>query len=109
MMFRAYPQNFCVALGAIFFLARHTAIVRHNRVAFWADALSTAAHRVLAIPFSHFVSPELVLGLRYRRLQVVIQANTDADPLGAVVVVQQTFTVSVEVDEIQSQLLPQRQ
>jgi hypothetical protein len=58
MMFRAYPQHFCVALGAMFFLARHTTIVGHNRVAFWADALSTASHRVLAILFRHFVAPE---------------------------------------------------
>ena len=57
-MFRADPQHFCVALGAMFFLARHTAIVGHNRGAFWADALSTTSHRVLAILFGHFVSPE---------------------------------------------------
>jgi len=57
-MFRAYPQHFCVALGAVFFLARHTAIVGHNRLAFRADALSTASHRVLAILFGHFVFPE---------------------------------------------------
>jgi hypothetical protein len=60
-MLRAYAQHFCVALGAMFFLARHTAIVRHNRVAFWADALSTASHCVLAIPFGHFVSPTPML------------------------------------------------
>jgi len=58
MMFRANPQHFCVALRAMFFLARHTAIVGHNLVAFWADALPTASHSVLAIPFGHFVSPE---------------------------------------------------
>ena len=65
-MLRAYPQHFCVALGAMFFLARHTAIVRHNRFAFWADALSTTSHRVLVLVLvfvqGHFVSPELVLG-----------------------------------------------
>ena len=58
MMFRADPQHFCVALRAMFLLARHTAIVGYNRFAFWADALSTASHRVLAILFGHFVSPE---------------------------------------------------
>ena len=60
MMFRAYPQHFRVALRAMFFLARHTAIVRHNRFAFRADALSAASHRVLVILFGHFVSPEAV-------------------------------------------------
>ena len=58
-MFRANPQHFSVALRAMFFLARHTAIVRHNGVAFWADALPTASHSVLAILFGHFGSPEL--------------------------------------------------
>ena len=69
-MFRAYPQHFRVALGAMFFLARHTAIVRRNRVAFWADALPTASHSVLAIPFGHFVSPELVLGMRHLSIRL---------------------------------------
>jgi hypothetical protein len=57
MMFRANPQHFCFALGALFFLARYTAIMGHNRVAFRAYALSTASHRVFAILFVHFVSP----------------------------------------------------
>jgi len=57
-MLRAYPQHFRVALGAMFFLARHAATVGHNRVAFWADTFSAASHCVLAIPFGHFVSPE---------------------------------------------------
>ena len=56
-MFGAYPQHFRVALGATFFLTRHTAIVGHNRVAFGADALPTASHRVLAISFGHIDSP----------------------------------------------------
>lgn len=61
-MFRAYAQHFCFALGALFFLARYTAIMGYNRVAFRADALSTASHRVFAILFGHFVSPELSVG-----------------------------------------------
>ena len=64
MMFRTNSQHFCVALRALFVLAGHTAIVGHNRLAFWADALAAASHSVLAILFGHLISPERVLGMR---------------------------------------------
>lgn len=53
-MFRAYSQHFCVALGAVLFLAGHAAFVAHDRFAFWADAVSAASHGVLSILFGHF-------------------------------------------------------
>ena len=58
----------------MFFLARHTAIVGHNRFAFWADALPTAAHRVLAISFGHIVSRERRLGTRFSSKLIVLRA-----------------------------------
>ena len=75
-MFRAYPQHLCVALRAAFLLTWHAAIVGHNRVAFWADALPTASHSVLAIPFGHFVSPERV---RYLQEQLHCHSIADSD------------------------------
>lgn len=53
-MFRADSQHFCIALGAALVLARHAAIVGHNRFAFRADALAAASHGVPSILFGHF-------------------------------------------------------
>jgi hypothetical protein len=53
VMFRSDAQHLGVALGASLVLARHAAPVSDGRFAFWADALSAAAHRVFVMPLVH--------------------------------------------------------
>jgi hypothetical protein len=52
-MLRPNPQHFRVAFGASLILARHAALVGDSRFAFWADALSAAAHGVFVLPLVH--------------------------------------------------------
>jgi hypothetical protein len=53
IMLRPNPQHFRVAFGASLILARHAALVGDSRFAFWADALSAAAHGVFVLPLVH--------------------------------------------------------
>jgi len=46
-------QHLGAALRTAFILARHTALVSHDRFALGADALSAFPHRVLALLFGH--------------------------------------------------------
>jgi hypothetical protein len=57
-MLRADPQHLRIALWAVLVLARHTATVWHDRLAFGTYTLPTASHRVFSFAFGHLHSPE---------------------------------------------------